>query len=154
MKPGVHARGATSRCESSTRRGQVPRTATAPGRYHRSEGSNVGCSHATGCPLFPLLNASLQGWRDYYCDSTDRWQECARYKMSLTGERVPISLLPNGHHATHLKREYESVTGQSASSPYDPSSALSEHLNGHRRQNPSSGRGLWTRLVNWMSGPA
>jgi hypothetical protein len=62
----------------------------------------VGCSHAAGSPLFPLLNASLQGWRDYYCDSGDRWRDCARYKLSLTGERVPITLLPNGHHALHL----------------------------------------------------
>jgi hypothetical protein len=63
----------------------------------------VGCSHAAGCPLFPLLNLSLQSWRDYYCDSEDRWRDCARYKSSLTGERVPISLLPNGHRVHHLR---------------------------------------------------
>ena len=64
----------------------------------------MGCSHAVGCPLFPLLKASLQGWRDYYCDSADQWHECARFKLSLTGERVPITLLPNGRHAQHLGR--------------------------------------------------
>lgn len=63
----------------------------------------MGCSHAAGCPLFPLLKASLQGWREYYCDSADRWLGCARYQMSLTGERVPISLLPNGASARHLE---------------------------------------------------
>ncbi|PJN42008.1 hypothetical protein CG747_05035 [Streptomyces sp. CB02959] len=63
----------------------------------------MGCSHAPGCPLFPLLQASLQGWREYYCDSADRWLGCARYQMSLTGERVPISLLPNGARARHLE---------------------------------------------------
>jgi len=63
----------------------------------------VGCSHTAGCPLFPLLKASLQGWRDYYCDSEDQWRGCARYQVSLTGERVPISLLPNGARARHLE---------------------------------------------------
>jgi hypothetical protein len=46
---------------------------------------------------------SLQGWRDYYCDSEDQWRGCARYRMSLTGERVPISLLPNGAQARYLE---------------------------------------------------
>jgi len=69
----------------------------------RTGGSNVGCSHAAECPLFPLLRASLQGWRDYYCDSAHQWQDCARYRMSLTGEPVPISLLPNGAAARHLE---------------------------------------------------
>ncbi|GGY30471.1 hypothetical protein GCM10010384_42130 [Streptomyces djakartensis] len=63
----------------------------------------MSCSHAAGCPLFPVLRASLQGWREYYCDSADRWLGCARYQMSLTGERVPISLLPNGARARHLE---------------------------------------------------
>lgn len=65
----------------------------------------MGCSHAATCPLFPLLRASLQGWRNYYCDSEDRWLDCARYELSLTGERVPISLLPNGAVARHLERQ-------------------------------------------------
>ncbi|PZH16457.1 hypothetical protein C1I97_06635 [Streptomyces sp. NTH33] len=64
----------------------------------------MGCSHAATCPLFPLLRASLQGWRSYYCDSEDQWLDCARYELSLTGERVPISLLPNGATARHLER--------------------------------------------------
>ncbi|MEU6161065.1 hypothetical protein [Streptomyces sp. NPDC047130] len=63
----------------------------------------MACPHAAGCPLFPLLRSSLRGWRDYYCDSGDRWGDCARYQMSLTGEPVPISLLPNGHSARHLQ---------------------------------------------------
>jgi hypothetical protein len=63
----------------------------------------VGCAHAVGCPLFPLLKLSLKGWRDYYCDSDDRWRECARYQLAQSGERVPISLLPNGASARHLE---------------------------------------------------
>lgn len=68
----------------------------------RSDRSDVGCSHAQGCPLFPLLSGSLGSWRSYYCDSTDRWLGCARYKVSLSGNPVPIALLPNGHTAQHL----------------------------------------------------
>jgi hypothetical protein len=69
----------------------------------RTDRSGVGCSHREGCPLFPLLNASLRGWRDYYCDSADRWHDCARYKLSRTGRLVPITLLPNGHDAQLLR---------------------------------------------------
>jgi hypothetical protein len=50
-----------------------------------------------------LLKLSLKGWRDYYCDSDDRWRACARYQLAQSGERVPISLLPNGASARHLE---------------------------------------------------
>jgi hypothetical protein len=86
----------------------------------------VGCSHAAGCPLFPLLNASLQGWRDYYCDSAEGWRDCARYKVSLTGDRVPISLLPNGHHAMHLRHPQEAGrpgSSRDAATTADPAAA-------------------------------
>lgn len=101
-----------------TRRGQETENRNrlhGTGGVHRSEGSNVSCSHAAGCPLFPLLRASLQGWRDYYCDSEDQWLGCARYQVSLTGERVPISLLPNGASARHLEN---GATGQNRSAAY------------------------------------
>ncbi len=76
-----------------------------PGGVRRTDRSGVGCSHREGCPLFPLLNASLRGWRDYYCDNDDRWRDCARYKVSLSGRLVPITLLPNGHDAQLLRRD-------------------------------------------------
>lgn len=63
----------------------------------------MGCSHAEGCPLFPLLNASLSAWRAYYCDTYQGWQDCARYRASRTGQLVPITLLPNGANAQHLR---------------------------------------------------
>lgn len=72
--------------------------------------TDVGCTHAEGCPLFPLLNASLQGWRDYYCDSEDRWRGCARYKLAVRGQLIPISLLPNGKDAAHLQRVAERLS--------------------------------------------
>jgi hypothetical protein len=74
-----------------------------PGGVRRTDRNSVGCTHREGCPLFPLLKASLRGWRDYYCDSEDRWHDCARYKLSLTGQLVPITLLPNGHDAQLLR---------------------------------------------------
>lgn len=63
----------------------------------------MACSHTATCPLFPLLNESVDGWRRCYCDSPDGWRECARYKQSVRGQYVPLSLLPNGHDARHLQ---------------------------------------------------
>lgn len=76
----------------------------------------MSCSHAAGCPLFPLLRASLQGWRDYYCDSVGQWHDCARYQLALTGEPVPISLLPNGARARHLEPAAD-ATGAGVAAP-------------------------------------
>jgi hypothetical protein len=70
----------------------------------RSDRTDVGCTHAEGCPLFPLLRASLRSWRDHYCDSEDRWRSCARYQQAVAGRLVPISLLPNGKEVEHLRR--------------------------------------------------
>jgi hypothetical protein len=56
----------------------------------------MACSHAQTCPLFPHLRASLAGWKTSYCDSTDKWSECARHRASAAGKAVPITLLPNG----------------------------------------------------------
>lgn len=78
-----------------------------PGGVRRTDRNGVGCSHREGCPLFPLLKASLRGWRDHYCDSEDRWHDCARYKLSLTGQLVPITLLPNGHDAQLLRPDFD-----------------------------------------------
>lgn len=117
---------------SSTWRGEgrKSRTATALHRTSgvcRSEGSDVGCSHAVGCPLFPLLRGSLQGWRSYYCDTEDRWLGCARYQMSLTGDRVPISLLPNGARARHLEDMATGADRSAANSEQTPQQAPPPH---------------------------
>lgn len=91
------------RCPAQSTTRKTRDRATPPtGGARRSDRSDVGCSHTEECPLFPLLSASLRGWRDHYCDSDDSWLDCARYKASLTGP-VPISLLPNGRDAQHLK---------------------------------------------------
>lgn len=67
------------------------------GSWHESANSQVmPCTHAESCPLFPRLKGSLEGWRASYCDDEVGWRACERYKWSLKGRTVPLSLLPNG----------------------------------------------------------
>ncbi|NNF54347.1 MAG: hypothetical protein HKN03_07880 [Acidimicrobiales bacterium] len=56
----------------------------------------MSCSHVDSCPLFPMLNNSLAGWRESYCDTDNRFLDCARFKASRSGKPVPLALLPNG----------------------------------------------------------
>jgi hypothetical protein len=157
----------------------------------------VGCSHREGCPLFPLLNASLRRWRDYYCDSEDRWRDCARYKLSLTGRLVPITLLPNGHDAQLLRPDSDADRSGAAEPRRAPRQAPPSRLDSGSpetavpmarfeptpaparplepsppsqvpqpsgrppalltrpaRQAHGSTRRWWTRLADWMTGPA
>jgi hypothetical protein len=112
-------------CNDKIAQCRLPR----PGGVRRTDRSCVGCSHREGCPLFPLLKASLRGWRDYYCDSADRWHECARYKLSLTGRLVPITLLPNGHDAQLLRPDPDAVRPGAAEPRHAPSQAPPSQLN-------------------------
>lgn len=77
----------------------------------------MACPHASGCPLFPLMKESLNAWRQYYCDSSSGWQQCARYIRSNQGEVVPLGLLPNGRHAQHIQ------THAGAAAPEEPAPA-------------------------------
>lgn len=70
----------------------------------------MSCSHATTCPLFPHLHSSLAGWKRTYCDSNDGWHNCARYEKSLTGETVPLSLLPNGKMVQIMEPDSDGAT--------------------------------------------
>lgn len=155
----------------------------ANARWRRPDRSDVGCLHTQSCPLFPLLNASLAGWRSHYCDSVDGWRECARYRLSRTGQLVPITLLPNGADAIHLKgipaadgsdpetlsqaspSQFEPAPPPAPKSTSAPSPAWG--LNRppppayapHRPGTPSTPpapprRRWWTRLADWISGPA
>lgn len=56
----------------------------------------MSCTHVDSCPLFPMLHASLAGWKDSYCDTDKTYKSCARFEASLTGKPVPLALLPNG----------------------------------------------------------
>ena len=167
----------------------------------------MACSHSTGCPLFPKLNASLRGWRDAYCDSDTGWQSCARFTQSLTGQSVPITLLPNGKYAHAVARatnlvdapqrsRFESVPPTGAAAPGSPFEAappqaparVAPSIWDDPASAPRSARlptlpraaavespvlvrpakpvrqppppptparaGWWTRLVDWMRGPA
>lgn len=107
----------------------------------------MGCSHAVGCPLFPLLRASLQGWRDYYCDSTDQWHDCARYQLSRTGERVPISLLPNGATARHLEGEIRTGRSSATNPTQAPQPQQQQPPQPHAHPHPQPQPGAWSQAV-------
>lgn len=165
----------------------APRPPPIPGGARRSDWSDMGCLHAEQCPLFPLLRASLRGWRDYYCDTEDHWRGCARYKLSLTGALVPITLLPNGASAQHLRAangldgpgSAQSTHAQSSGfepgrreprmpaagfgpmwTPDQPpmpapSAQVSQTSGSSPARSPRPGRrSWWTRLTDWISGPA
>lgn len=55
------------------------------------------CTHSKSCELFAqfALNPALKVWQVHYCDA-DQHARCARYQMSLSGQTVPLNLLPNG----------------------------------------------------------
>lgn len=56
----------------------------------------MSCSHKSGCELYVQFAAdpSIQLWKTHYCDSD--FSRCARFKLSLRGQTVPLHLLPNG----------------------------------------------------------
>ncbi|MCS6858043.1 MAG: hypothetical protein NZM37_10070 [Sandaracinaceae bacterium] len=67
----------------------------------------VSCTHISSCELFPLLEKGgfLKVWQSRYCRGD--FSRCARYQMSLRGERPPINLLPSGEYLSCLKRRDE-----------------------------------------------
>ena len=66
----------------------------------------MSCPHASMCPLFPKLKVTLDIWRKSYCDSEERYPTCVRYKLTLQGKAMPITLLPNGKDlAAYLKEK-------------------------------------------------
>lgn len=142
----------------------------------------MACSHSAGCPLFPKLNASLSGWRDAYCDSDAGWRNCARYTQSLTGRSVPITLLPNGKYAHTMTRaegaaptparpsRFASLPRPTAAEPGSPfeqappraapvlvrpqAPAPTPAAPPPPLSPPRSVGSWWTRIVDWMRGPA
>jgi hypothetical protein len=140
----------------------------------------MACSHAAACPLFPLLNASLDGWRRCYCDSADGWRDCARYQQSLRGQYVPLSLLPNGHDASMSQGTGGGRAGDppAARAPGGGAPTLVDLLFEHvpalpatddgppaapdprepapapQPAQPASTPSWWRRLAQWMRSPA
>ena len=125
-----------------------------PGRHLPVARRCMSCLHTKACPLFPHLRESLQSWRDYYCDSDQQWHDCARYKLSLTGQSAPITLLPNGRSARYITgsgtpapASGQSTLVNSAPQPLDQPARSGRRAAG-------SGRGPWGRLIDWMKGSA
>ncbi|MFN8079157.1 MAG: hypothetical protein U0Q19_06300 [Kineosporiaceae bacterium] len=139
----------------------------------------MACGHRGNCPIFPLLNASLAGWRDAYCDSDTGWAGCARYRLSAMGEPVPLALLPNGHMPLAMARsvDREQRVEQQRAEQALVHEALADQLNGQMPQSAttvgahpvdgpwpsygSPGRApgswwtrLWARVRAWMREPA
>jgi len=56
----------------------------------------MGCSHTKNCQLYPQFAAdpSLKLWQQHYCEA--EFISCARYQTALTGQSIPLTLLPNG----------------------------------------------------------
>ena len=54
------------------------------------------CPKKTRCPLFPLFQSveNLEVWQHRYCNN--RYQECERFKLAMSGTRPDDDLLPNG----------------------------------------------------------
>ena len=61
------------------------------------------CEFADMCPLFEKFYSSelTMVWINMYCRGT-LVEECARRKLRIAGEEVPLSLLPNGDHNANL----------------------------------------------------
>lgn len=123
----------------------------------------MSCWHTAVCPLFPHLRSSLRGWRDHYCDSEQGWRDCARYKMSLTGEPVPIALLPNGRTAMYIDFDVPEAAAPggvpelaagAAGSGEAGTSAAANLPSVPPTSDPSSpaSRGLLARLSEWLKG--
>ncbi|MFO7602238.1 MAG: ankyrin repeat domain-containing protein [Gammaproteobacteria bacterium] len=66
----------------------------------------MSCTHASNCELYVQFAAdpSIVLWKTHYCDSD--YKRCVRYERSLTGQSVPLNLLPNGKEVVIEVDEY------------------------------------------------
>ncbi len=62
------------------------------------------CPKLEDCPIFEKYSsdASRKIWVKSYC--RDIYEKCERYQKMQRGEDVPITMLPSGEHAEHLKK--------------------------------------------------
>lgn len=56
----------------------------------------MACPHVESCALYPhfKLQSLLQVWKINYCEGD--FSRCERFKLSCSGDKVPLNLLPNG----------------------------------------------------------
>ena len=54
------------------------------------------CPHAKNCALFPKFKTeiALSIWKRVFCE--EDYENCERYKISLSGKEPPPDMLPNG----------------------------------------------------------
>ncbi|VAW59015.1 hypothetical protein MNBD_GAMMA08-767 [hydrothermal vent metagenome] len=66
----------------------------------------MACSHVNSCELFVqfAMNSALELWKVSYCKSAD-YARCERYKASLEGNPISLTLLPNGVILTESDNE-------------------------------------------------
>lgn len=71
----------------------------------------MSCSHTADCPLFAqfAMEPALAAWKKHYCDG--EFSKCARYQLSLKGDTVPITLLPNGKMIEQKAKTQEEMGG-------------------------------------------
>lgn len=71
----------------------------------------MSCSHTSDCPLFAqfAMEPALAIWKSHYCDG--EFAKCARFQMSLKGDAVPITLLPNGKMIEQKVKTQEELGG-------------------------------------------
>lgn len=70
----------------------------------------MACTHVNNCELFVqfALNPALELWKNAYCHG--EFRSCVRYETALTGQVVPLSLLPNGNKITINRSQDELAT--------------------------------------------
>lgn len=71
----------------------------------------MSCNHATNCPLYAqfAMEPALAVWKSHYCESG--FSKCARYRLNLNGEAVPLTLLPNGKLVERKEKSKEELGG-------------------------------------------
>ncbi len=69
------------------------------------------CSHSADCPLFAqfAMEPALDVWKQHYCEGD--YSKCARYQLSLKGEAIPLTLMPNGKMIEQKVKSKEELAG-------------------------------------------
>ncbi|MDH5570621.1 MAG: ankyrin repeat domain-containing protein [Gammaproteobacteria bacterium] len=65
----------------------------------------MSCTHCDNCQLYAQLamEPTLRLWKQKYCE--EMYEECARFKLALEGQAVPLTLLPNGKKLERRSRD-------------------------------------------------
>lgn len=71
----------------------------------RSAPAKAACPNIPHCELFPLIAKPgfLRVWQINYCEAD--YSACARYQRKSCGDKVPLTLLPNGQELASLAKK-------------------------------------------------